>query len=106
MPETETQDRPASPWPQGSSSPHASPLISGLDPSNLPVPFPACGDCPAAIWYGTVVDLRCFCKAINKHSWGTEEFDPNRDAVISCDAREMAIEQLEAKLAEQAGAMG
>ena len=105
MPTTNEPDEvsPAgSQWPQGSDSPHSSPILSGLDPSTLPVPSPACSDCPASIWYGAVSELRCFCKMFNRHVWGTEEFDLGRDPVMACDGREMAIEQMMAKLEEAA----
>ena len=77
----------------GSNSPHQSPVLQELDPSRLPVILPVCATCPASSWFTTVTDLRCYCNAYRLLSWNDKE-----EAVMSCDAREMAIMQLMAKM--------
>lgn len=94
MPNDQDLNGTSSSWPPGSSSPHASPLLVALEPSDLPMPSPVCVDCPAALWYATPLGLRCYCNTFRMIAWGAEEFDPNRDPVMACDGREQAIAAL------------
>ena len=52
----------------------------------------SCGSCPASLFYKTTLELRCFCKALQLHSYG-----PAVRPVIQCDAREMMLAMLRAR---------
>ena len=84
-----------------SPSPYASPVLSMLDEEDKPQPLPACGGCPAAVWYHTSQTLKCFCRVMHNLTWGGEE-----KPVMLCDARAPEIRSLRQRIADEKQARG
>ena len=73
-----------------SHSPYFSNLLKNIDESNLPTPLPACASCPIAVWYSTPNEVRCYCPRMHMIVWDQAEA---LQAVMACDAREVAIHE-------------
>ena len=56
-------------------------------------PVTVCTSCPAALWYLTTTDLRCWCSMMRVVLWSKGQ--PR--TLTMCDGREQAIEALEAR---------
>ena len=80
--------QPSGEWPVYSSA-----TLQQIKPENQPKPLPACGTCPAAIWFATDSDLKCWCTRMHSIAWTTKE-----SAIMVCDGREIALAELAAKL--------
>lgn len=66
------------------------PLIKHLPEPFRPNPSTSCETCPNAIWFQTLDDsIKCSCRALNAITWHPKEKNP----IIECDAREIALMQ-------------
>lgn len=70
--------------------PYLSPTLDTLQLANQLKPFPACGMCPAAIWYKTAKTLNCFCSRMHAITWNGKE-----PPILNCDGQVLAILQME-----------
>ena len=69
---------------------YISPILKGLASVHRPLPSPACETCPAAMWFNTNDQLKCFCTRM--HLMVRDETVP---PIMTCDGRELALLQLQ-----------
>ncbi len=89
---------PASPPLDFTTLPYLSPTLEILQCAGKLNPFPACGMCPAALWYKTAKNLNCFCSRMHAVTWSGNA-DPAvmkyDGAILNCDGQILAILQME-----------
>lgn len=83
---------PASSPPDLSTLPYLSPTLETLQFADKLNPFPACGMCPAAIWYRTEKALLCFCSRMHAITWNGKE-----PPILNCDGQILAVLQMESE---------
>ena len=93
MDPTKDSSAPASPPLDLSTLPYLSPTLETLQLAAKLNPFPACGMCPAAIWYKTAKTLNCFCSRMHAVTWNGKA----EAAVLNCDGQVIAILQMESQ---------
>ena len=74
--------------------------LAALDEGLLPNPSPACETCPAAMWFTTTEEVKCFCSRMHCMTWGGAGQQPA--PVMRCDGRELALMQMAEDLANPA----
>ena len=77
---------------------YVSPVLSNLSEDLLPHPWPACGTCPAAMWFQTTDELKCYCSRMHAMTWVPGGVPP---PILACDGRELALLQMAEEQAEE-----
>ena len=94
-----TQDNDQNNVPAAFENIYESPTISRLPIHQRPKPSTVCESCPAAVWMTPKNQLQCYCRVTHVMIYSKEE----KTALTACDGREMAIEQMMAKMEKQEG---
>ena len=77
---------------------YVSPVLTELPDELLPDPTPACETCPAAMWFLSTEELKCFCSRMHVMTWA-----PGGEPapIMRCDGRELALIQLAEDMADK-----
>ena len=77
-------------------------VLLQLPGASYPNPEPCCAVCPAASWYVTLRDLRCWCAERSYVSWVSDH-----DPVLVCDDCErLLMEEAQAETPDGSSAAG
>lgn len=72
--------------------------VAALDERLLPDPTPACETCPAAMWFTTTEEVKCFCSRMHVMTWAT---GGKPEPIMRCDGRELALMQMGEDMANE-----